>query len=125
VPWAEPGSRFTLLVERLASAWLREATPNPVGSRWWCHVLQHVLPAVDTVRKQEHRALAAAGKSPLTRTKHAWLMNPATFSAKAWRACAALRESPLQTARALAMKESLRHLLDYTYVGAARTFVRR
>ncbi len=236
VPWAEPGSRFTLLFERLAIAWLREATPTAVARRlglsWdeargimaravrrglarrqpavvpylgideksflqrhqyvsvvvdldaarilhvaddrqavslppffeglsdiqragitavamdmWepyrktlrahvpdadhkivfdkCHVMQHVNAAVDTVRKQEHRALAAAGTSPLTRSKYAWLKNPATFSAKAWREFAALRDSTLQTARAWAMKESLRRLWDYTYVGAARTFFRR
>jgi transposase len=88
------------------------------------HVMQHVNAAVDTVRKQEHRALAAAGASPLTRTKDAWRRNPATFSTQAWREFAALRTSPLQTARAWAMKESLRHLWDCTYVGAARTFFR-
>lgn len=90
-----------------------------------CHVLQHVNAAVDTVRTQEHRAVAAAGASPLTRTKYAWLRNPATFSAKAWREFAALRDSTLQTARAWAMKESLRQLWEYTYVGAARTVFRR
>jgi len=236
VPWAEPGSRFTLLFERLAIAWLREATPTAVARRlglsWdeargimaravrrglarrqptvvpylgideksflkrhqyvsvvvdldaarilhvaderkavslveyfgaldeaqrtgitaiamdmWepyratvrahvpdadakivfdkFHVLQHVNVAVDTVRKQEHKALAAAGASPLTRTKSAWLRHPANFSATAWREFAALRSSSLQTARAWAMKESLRRLWDYTYVGAARTFFRR
>lgn len=236
VPWAEPGSRFTLLFERLAIAWLREATPTAVARRlgltWdeargimaravrrglarrqpavvphlgidekrflkrhqyvsvvvdldaarilhvaddrqavslapffeglseaqrtgitavamdrWepyrqtlrghlpeadrkivfdkFHVMPHVLTAVDTVRTQEHRALAASGTSPLTRTKYAWLKNPAAFSAKAWREFAALRDSTLQTARAWAMKESLRHLWDDTYVGAARTFFRR
>ncbi len=33
VPWAEPGSRFTLLFERLAISWLREATPSAVARR--------------------------------------------------------------------------------------------
>jgi transposase len=236
VPWAEPGSRFTLLFERLAIAWLREATPTAVARRlglsWdeargimtravrrglarrqptvvphlgideksfltrhqyvsvvvdldtarilhvaddrqavslapffrglseaqrsgitaiamdmWepnrktlrayvpeadqkivfdkFHIMQNVNTAVDTVRKQEHRTLAAAGASPLSRTKYAWLRNPATFSATAWREFAALRTSTLQTAKAWAMKESLRHLWDYPYVGAVRTFFRR
>lgn len=31
VPWAERGSHFMLLFERLAIAWLREATPLPVA----------------------------------------------------------------------------------------------
>ena len=236
VPWAEPGSRFTLLFERLAIAWLREATPTAVARRlgltWdeargiqeravrrgltrrtrapvarlgideksflkrfqyvsivvdldrgcvlhvaddrkaeslvpyfralsprerdgieaiamdmWepyrktvrehipdadrkivfdkFHVLQHVGEAVDEVRKQEHRRLSAAGDTRLTGTKYRWLRNPANFSAGAWRDFAALRESTLQSARAWAMKESLRRLWDYRYVGAARTFFTR
>lgn len=235
VPWAEAGSRFTLLFERLAIAWLREATPTAVGRRlglsWeegrgimeravrrglqrrtaapvaklgideksflrrhqyvsvvvdldqprilhvaddrkassltsyfaaltpeqrsgitaiamdmWepyrktvreqvpdadakivfdkFHIMQHVGTAVDQVRKQEHKALLAAGDTRLTRTKYNWLKNPANFSAKAWREFAALRNSTLQSARAWALKESLRRLWDYTYVGAARTFFR-
>lgn len=33
VPWAEPNARFTLLFERLAIAWLKEATPTAVARR--------------------------------------------------------------------------------------------
>lgn len=33
VPWAEAGSRFTLLFERLAISWLKEATPTAVARR--------------------------------------------------------------------------------------------
>jgi transposase len=89
------------------------------------HVLQHVGVAVDTVRKAKSRALAAEGDTTLKGTKYAWLRNPAHFTSKAWRAFAALRERTLQSARAWVIKESLRHLWDYTYVGAARTFVQR
>lgn len=89
------------------------------------HVLQHVSDAVDQVRKQESKALAAAGDATLKGTKYAWLRNPATFSRTAWREFAVLRESTLQSARAWALKESLRRLWEYTYVGAARTFFKR
>ncbi|MHB1073158.1 MAG: ISL3 family transposase [Gemmatimonadaceae bacterium] len=237
VPWAEPGSRCTLLFERLAISWLREATPSAVARRlglsWdeaagimhravrrglrrraaerartpvtrigideksllkrhqdvsvvvdldrarvlhvaddrkaeslvpfvaglsageldaieavamdmWepyrqtvrahvpaadakivydkFHVMPHVGHAVDQVRKQEHQALTAAGDTRLQGTKYAWLTNPAPFSRTAWREFAALRDSTLQSARAWAMKESLRRLWDSTDVGAARTF---
>jgi transposase len=88
------------------------------------HVLLHVNAAVDTVRKHEHRALVAAGDTRLTRTKYQWLRNPANFSATAWREFQSLRTSTLKSARAWALKESLRRLWDYTYVGAARTFFR-
>lgn len=71
------------------------------------HVLQHISTAVDTVRRQEHRALLAVGDTRLTRTKYTWLRHPAHFSAKAWREFAALRNSTLHSARAWAMKESL------------------
>jgi len=33
VPWAVPHSRFTMLFERLAIAWLKEATPAAVARR--------------------------------------------------------------------------------------------
>ncbi len=89
------------------------------------HVLQHVGVAVDMVRKAESRALASEGDMTLQGTKYAWLRNPASFTRKAWRAFAAVRESTLQSARAWAIKESLRHLWDYTYVSAARTFFKR
>lgn len=236
VPWAEPQSRFTLLFERLAIAWLREATPAAVSRRlglsWdeargimeravrrglarrtptvvphlgvdeksflrrhqyvsvvadlttprilhvaderraeslagyfaglteaqrtgitaiamdrWepyrqtvrahvpeadgkivfdkFHVFHHVADAVDQVRRAEHKALAAAGDTRLARTKYLWLRNPETFSAAAWRAFGALRTSTLQSARAWALKESLRRLWEYTYEGAARAFFAR
>jgi len=89
------------------------------------HVLQRVSVAVDQVRRHESRARAAEGDSTLKGTKYTWLKNPANFSAKAWREFAALRESTLQSARAWALKESLRRLWDYTCVGAARTFFKR
>ena len=236
VPWAEKGSRFTVLFERLAIAWLREATPTAVARRlgltWdeargmqtravrrglarrthepvarigideksflkrhqfvsvvvdldrarvlhvaddrraeslvpyfrglseaersgieaiamdmWdpfrktvrdevpdgerkivfdkFHIMQHLGVAVDTVRKAEHRALAADGDGTLKGTKYLWLRNPASFTAKAWAAFEALRDSTLQSARAWAIKESLRPLWEFTYVGAARRFFAR
>lgn len=89
------------------------------------HVLQHVSDAVDQVRKQESTRLAAVGDATLKGTKYAWLRNPKTFSRTAWREFGALRDSTLQSARAWAMKESLRRLWDYTYLGAARAFFKR
>lgn len=88
------------------------------------HVLLHVNQAVDTVRKQEHKRLVAQGDARLTRTKYQWLRNPATFTQAAWREFAVLRTSTLHSAKAWAMKESLRRLWDYTYPGAARRFFR-
>jgi len=88
------------------------------------YVLQHMGAAVDQVRRQEHRALVAVGDRRLTRTKYQWLRNPLNFSRQAWRAFATLRDSTLQSARAWALKESLRPLWNYRYVGAARNYFR-
>ena len=66
----------------------------------------------------------AEGDTRLTRIKYAWLKNPASFSRKAWSDFAGLRTNTLRSARACAMKESLRRLWEYTYVGAARNFFR-
>jgi transposase len=88
------------------------------------HILQHVSEAVDTVRKQEHRRLAAQGDQRLKGTKYTWLRNTATFSADAWRAFTALRTSTLQSAKAWAMKESIRQLWTYRSATWATTFFR-
>jgi transposase len=84
--------------------------------------MAHVTSAVDAVRKQEHEALAREGDTRLRGTKYVWLKNPAHFSRTAWRAFTELRDSTLKSARAWAMKESIRRLWDYRYIGAARTF---
>jgi hypothetical protein len=63
-------------------------------------VMQIVNTAVDAVRKLEHRTLAAAGASKLTRSSYAGLRNPASFSATVCREFAALRARMPQTAKA-------------------------
>lgn len=106
---------------------LRTHVPDAVATVVFdkCHVMPHGNSAVETVRKRAHRALAADGPSPLTRTTCAWLRNPVSLSATAGRAFVTLRTSTLQTARARAMKERLRHLWAYTYLGAPRASFRR
>ena len=75
------------------------------------HIMQHVKKAVDTVRKQEHRAL---GKdSLLTGTKYIWLYARENLSDRHRATFAALRAGDLKTARAWAIKENIRHLWDY------------
>lgn len=40
------------------------------------HIMHHVATAVEQVRKQEHKALLAAGDQRLTHTKYDWLKHP-------------------------------------------------
>ena len=84
------------------------------------HIAQHANEAVDTVRRQENRALAAEGHDWLVGTKFDWLRHPARFTLAAWRQFLGfLRRTKLKTGRAWALKETLMTLWDYHYPGAA------
>jgi transposase len=84
------------------------------------HVASHLGDGVNDVRKQEHRALLAAGDTTLTRTKHLWLQNPANMKAERWEEFTSLRESALKTARAWALKETAMGLWRYRSLAWAK-----
>jgi transposase len=89
------------------------------------HVAKHVHEAVDAVRKAEHRALKQAGDERLTGTKYLWLMRPQDMSAEQRRTFRRLQEGELKVARAWTLKERVRQLWQYRYLGAARRFFAR
>ncbi len=78
------------------------------------HVAKYLGEAVDKVRRVEHRALLADGRTDLVRSKHQWLRNPNNMTHKQWREFKALRESTLRTARAWAIKEFAMSLWHYS-----------
>ncbi len=88
-------------------------------------VAQHVHEAVDRVRTAEHRALKQAGDERLTGTKYLWLMRPQEMSLEQRRTFRVLRQSDLKVGRAWALKERLRQLWPYRYLGAAQRFFAR
>jgi transposase len=77
------------------------------------HVMRYLTTAVDTVRKREHRALAAAGDLRLARSKYLWLYSAENLPERYGQWFAALRAVDLKTGRAWAIKESLRRLWNY------------
>ncbi|RLQ20139.1 ISL3 family transposase [Seongchinamella sediminis] len=77
------------------------------------HIMRHVLDGVDKVRKQEHKMLLRAGDERLSRSKYLWLTNPHNMTHQARSHFADLKAAELKTARAWAIKESLRALWDY------------
>jgi transposase len=89
------------------------------------HVMKHMGEAVDTVRKAEHRQLLAGGSSALTGTKYLWLYAEENLPDKDRERFADLRAENLRTARAWAIKESLRVLWRYLRRGWALRFFRR
>jgi len=86
------------------------------------HVSKYLGEAVDAVRKQEHRSLMQAGRSPLTGSKWAWLKRyPDGRSAEAV-AFRDLNQLNLKTSRAWRIKETFTQFWVYRYTGAAKRF---
>lgn len=76
------------------------------------HIMRHVVDAVDTVRKRENKALLEAGDTTLTKSKYLWLYSAENVPEKSRERFAMLKDAHLKTARAWALKESLRELWD-------------
>lgn len=89
------------------------------------HIMQEINRALDEVRKAEHRQLRKEGKDLLTGTKYWWLQSLEKVSARVRTEFAQLRRIKLKTARAWALKESLRHLWDYRSPRHAEAFWKR
>ena len=74
------------------------------------HIVAHMNEAVDKVRHQENKVIRADGDERLVGSKHMWLYAEENLPDKYEVDFAALRSSNLKTARAWAIKESLRQL---------------
>ena len=79
------------------------------------HIMQHLGRAVDAVRKAEHRALRTGGDDMLTGTKYLWLYSKENLPEQHQARFKALRSLNLKTARAWALKETLRTLWGYRH----------
>jgi transposase len=72
------------------------------------HIIAHINDAVDKVRRRENKVLRADGDDRLVGSKHMWLYGAENLPEKYEVDFAALRSADLKTARAWAIKESLR-----------------
>lgn len=89
------------------------------------HVMGYVGKAVDTVRKQEHRALMALGDETLKGSKYLWLYSRENVPEQRREEFAALRRQELKVGRAWALKETLRRLWHYVYPASGWKFWKR
>jgi transposase len=89
------------------------------------HVMGHMLKAVDTVRKQEHRSLWSTGNEILKGTKYLWLYSEENLPDRHRPAFEALKGMELKVGRAWAIKESLRQLWNYVSPGWALRFFKK
>lgn len=86
------------------------------------HVMKHMTTAVDAVRKAEHRLLQQDGDDTLKRSKYLWLFSEENLPDRDTERFAQLKAMNLKTARAWAIKESLRQLWTYRRKGWAKRF---
>jgi transposase len=86
------------------------------------HLMRHVLEAVDKVRKREHKILMSQGDSTLAKSKYLWLYSEENVPQRSREHFEAIKSTQLKTARAWALKESLRQLWAYHSVGWAKRF---
>jgi transposase len=90
------------------------------------HIMRDMTKAVDTVRKQEHRAFLRDGNdSPLTGTKYLWLFSDERRPERHADDFAMLQALNLKVGRAWAIKEALRTLWPYRQPAAVKRFFRR
>jgi transposase len=89
------------------------------------HIMRHVLEALDHVRKREHKALSSQGDSTLAKSKYLWLYSEENVPDRSREHFEAIKSRELKTARAWALKESLRQLWAYHTVGWAKRFWQR
>lgn len=89
------------------------------------HIMGHMVKAVDTVRKQEHRSLRSAGNEILKGTKYLWLYSEENLPDRRRPALEALKGMELKVGRAWAIKESLRQLWNYVSPGWALRFFKK
>jgi transposase len=90
---------------------LEDADDKIVFDRY--HLMVYLTKAVDTVRKQENRALLATGDRSLSGTKYLWLYSSENLPEAHRDRFGVLRGGDLKTARAWAIKESMRHFWSY------------
>lgn len=90
------------------------------------HVMQLMSKAIDETRRQEVRALRAAGRAPLlTKTRWLLLKRPKNLTRKQRGSLKELVTINLRSVRAYLLKEQFQHFWTYTSVGGARRFLAR
>lgn len=89
------------------------------------HIMRHVSEGLDRVRRQENKALRTTGDDTLVGSKYLWLQGAHGLSEAAQRRLTPLMDSSLKTARAWAMKESLRTWWSYRSQAQAAQFWKR
>lgn len=89
------------------------------------HVTRLMIEAVDKVRRWEHKELMEQERESLKGTKYLWLYSKENVPPKRLGEFRQLQRMDLKVGRAWAIKENLRNLWNYSYLGWAMKFFRK
>lgn len=89
------------------------------------HITQHLLRAVDEVRREEARELKKTNPELLKRTRYIWLKNPENLTDKQCSRLGHLEKLNLRCNRAYLLKESFREFWQYKRKGWAKRFLKK
>ena len=89
------------------------------------HIIQHLLKAVDQVRRDEARELKKTNPELLKRTRYIWLKNPENLTDRQRSRLGHLEKLNLRSNRAYLLKESFREFWNYKRKGWARRFLKK
>jgi len=89
------------------------------------HVMRLMIEAVDKVRRWEHKELMEQERKSLKGTKYLWLYSKENVPPQRLGEFRQLQSMDLKVGRAWAIKENLRNLWNYSYLGWALKFFRK
>jgi len=89
------------------------------------HITQHLLNAVDEIRRDEARELKKTNPELLKRTRYIWLKNPENLTDKQRSRLGHLEKLNLRCNRAYLLKESFREFWNYERKGWAKRFLKK
>lgn len=104
---------------------IRERLPDAVLVFDKFHLIQQLLKALDTVRREEVAELKKRNPELLKRTRYLWLKNPENLTPKQRARLGYLEKLNLRTNRAYLLKESFQELWGYATKGWARRFLKK
>jgi len=86
------------------------------------HIVGYLSDAVDKTRRDENRALAKAGASPLVKSKWLWLRSPEKLTDKQRALFTALQSHDLETSKVWSFKEAFRDFFAAGSVAEGEAF---
>jgi transposase len=104
---------------------IKEKAPKAVLVFDKFHIVQHLMQAVDQVRREEVQALKKDNPELLKDTRYIWLKNPWNLTPKQKQRLGYLEKLNLRTNRAYLLKEAFRQFWEYDHVGWARSYLKK